>query len=221
MYWIDTASATTPEPTRPAVVSGTEKFFTDSGTGTILPDWWLNMLQKELLNVLTEGGVTPDKADDTQVITAINNIITAGITADSELYRSPYYTIQGTSSVSTTPVPADFSSESVSDYAFSYGAFYEANGTQVGTHTMYSMTLDITTGITITYDYNADDTMYIYVDGVLEKTHSGSGSDSVSIIAGSTRLLQIIRKTASGTAYVVFDPDAVIVDQTNVFFVTP
>ncbi len=46
-----------------------------SELGTILPAWWLNQVQSELLAVLTAGGIQPDKAKPNQVVEALRKII--------------------------------------------------------------------------------------------------------------------------------------------------
>ena len=46
-----------------------------SELGTILPAWWLNQVQSELLAVLTAAGIQPDKAKPNQVVEALRKII--------------------------------------------------------------------------------------------------------------------------------------------------
>lgn len=46
-----------------------------SELGTILPAWWLNQVQSELLAVLTAAGIRPDKAKPNQVVEAFRKII--------------------------------------------------------------------------------------------------------------------------------------------------
>ena len=46
-----------------------------SELGTILPAWWLNQVQSELLAVLTAAGIRPDKAKPNQVVEALRKII--------------------------------------------------------------------------------------------------------------------------------------------------
>ena len=46
-----------------------------SEPGTILPAWWLNQVQSELLAVLTAAGIRPDKAKPNQVVEAFRKII--------------------------------------------------------------------------------------------------------------------------------------------------
>jgi microcystin-dependent protein len=46
-----------------------------SELGTILPASWLNQIQQELIAVLSEAGITPEKANTNQVVNAIKLII--------------------------------------------------------------------------------------------------------------------------------------------------
>ncbi|EKN4209778.1 phage tail protein, partial [Yersinia ruckeri] len=45
---------------------------------TILPAEWFNTIQRELINVLVAGGVTPDTTKFNQLTTAISKLITDG-----------------------------------------------------------------------------------------------------------------------------------------------
>ena len=45
-----------------------------SELGTILPAWWLNQVQSELLAVLTAAGIQPDKANSGQLLEAIKKV---------------------------------------------------------------------------------------------------------------------------------------------------
>lgn len=51
-----------------------------SELGTILPAWWLNQVQSELLAVLTAAGIRPDKSQPNQLLLALNNlaVVTTG-----------------------------------------------------------------------------------------------------------------------------------------------
>lgn len=81
MFRIDNPTAAAALPAIPA--AGAEKFFTegDAGLGvpaTTVDAWWLNMLQEELRAlIVTGGGLAPDKADNTQVLQAIQAMIAA------------------------------------------------------------------------------------------------------------------------------------------------
>ena len=80
MRQIDTSTATAIKPTPPA--AGTAKFFqdTDPSGGTKVPAWFLNSLQDEIINAIVAGGLTPDKANDTQLAAAIVAIAQASVT---------------------------------------------------------------------------------------------------------------------------------------------
>ena len=51
-----------------------------SELGTILPAWWLNQVQSELLAVLTAAGIRPDKSQHNQLLAALNKlaVVTTG-----------------------------------------------------------------------------------------------------------------------------------------------
>ena len=55
-----------------------------SELGTILPAWWLNQIQSELLGVLELAGVAPNKTNPKQLKAAIENLLTAKIGADGD-----------------------------------------------------------------------------------------------------------------------------------------
>lgn len=77
MYWLDNNTGISTAPTPPAVISLTKKFFTNGGIGeppSIPEDFWFNMVQEELLGILTLAGITPDKSDLNQVAKAIQFI---------------------------------------------------------------------------------------------------------------------------------------------------
>lgn len=72
MYRIDTSTAASSKPAYPA--AGTEKYFqdTDPSGGTIVPAWFLNQIQEEIRKVITDAGLTPDKANDGQLSAAVS-----------------------------------------------------------------------------------------------------------------------------------------------------
>lgn len=77
MYWLDNDSGVSTPPAIPPVVSATRQYFTEGGGGdqpSIPGGEWFNMMTDELLQVLTLGGITPDKADHTQLAKAIQAI---------------------------------------------------------------------------------------------------------------------------------------------------
>lgn len=80
MYQYDHPTAVGVQPTRGA--AGTVGFYRNGNPGlgvaaSIVDADHLNAIQNELLNVLTEAGVTPDKDDDTQLYEALVAIATA------------------------------------------------------------------------------------------------------------------------------------------------
>jgi len=87
MYRIDTDDASITPPAIPA--EGTKKYFqdTESAGGTKVPAWWLQGFDSEMENVIVGAGNTPSKADNTQILTAINQLIaTAGMSATNPNY---------------------------------------------------------------------------------------------------------------------------------------
>lgn len=81
MYRIDNNSAvpTLPAPGPP----GTAGFFTDGNPAaaleaTIVDAWWANIIQEEILTVITAAGITPSKASHTQLYEALNALYAGG-----------------------------------------------------------------------------------------------------------------------------------------------
>ncbi|WP_034410972.1 hypothetical protein [Derxia gummosa] len=90
MYQYDHATAVAARPARGS--AGTAGWFTDGDAGVNLPPTvlvanFLNMLQAELLAVLTAGAVTPSKTNDAQLLAAMQALFLAKTAkaADSEL----------------------------------------------------------------------------------------------------------------------------------------
>lgn len=77
MYFVDNGSAVPVMPQVKPVSSATPQFFTEGGNGTPPtypgPDWF-NIFQLELLNVLKEAQINPDKANHTQLVTAMKKL---------------------------------------------------------------------------------------------------------------------------------------------------
>lgn len=77
MYWLDNTTGVAAPPTIPPVVSPTKLYFTEGGGGeqpSIPGAEWFNMITDELLQVLSLAGISPDKADHTQLAKAIQSI---------------------------------------------------------------------------------------------------------------------------------------------------
>lgn len=62
-----------------------------SELGTILPAWWLNQVQSELLTVLTAAGIQPDKSQHNQLLTALNRLAVV-TTANQEIAGQKTFT---------------------------------------------------------------------------------------------------------------------------------
>ena len=78
MVWrIDAGGIVPTLPTIPA--AGTEAFYSggNQATGTpatIVPAWWMNMVQEEIRNVVVAAGISPNKNDNSQLLAAISGI---------------------------------------------------------------------------------------------------------------------------------------------------
>ena len=65
-----------------AIDTPDKQFKDGNGTselGTILPAWWLNQIQAELLAVLTAAGIQPNKAKTNQLVDAIKQIFSGAV----------------------------------------------------------------------------------------------------------------------------------------------
>ncbi|MDN0007492.1 hypothetical protein QVM88_14255 [Providencia stuartii] len=81
MYGLDNASGVNVMPKLAPVGSATPLWFTEGGAGLAASypgQDWFNMVQAELLAVLTAGGVKPEKGKLNQLAEAINKIIASG-----------------------------------------------------------------------------------------------------------------------------------------------
>lgn len=81
MYGLDNNSGISVMPTVAPAVSPTPLWFTDGGANQP-PSYpgqdWFNIITAEVLNVLEEADITPDKGDLTQLSKAIKKIISSG-----------------------------------------------------------------------------------------------------------------------------------------------
>lgn len=78
MYRVDTSTAAASLPAPGA--TGDQGYFQSgnplAGTPATVPGAdWFNAVQEELMNVVVQGGLVPDKIDRTQVFTAIQNLV--------------------------------------------------------------------------------------------------------------------------------------------------
>lgn len=81
MFRIDNVKAAGSPDAVPVV--GTPGYFTVGDPNTDTPatpvdSWWLNMVQEEILAVLTAASISPDKTDNGQLLDAINALIGGG-----------------------------------------------------------------------------------------------------------------------------------------------
>lgn len=92
MYWPDTQTGVDVEPARKPVASAVRKFFTEGGLGqapTVPGGDWFNQITNELLNVLAAAGIDPSKADDDQLLKAIQALSAASLTLEGVLEDVP------------------------------------------------------------------------------------------------------------------------------------
>lgn len=81
MFKYDDPTTVLAKPAKPA--AGVVGWFDDGDImvgrqATMLRGWFLNMLQDEMVGVLTAAGIAPDRANDNQLVTAIQSLIQAG-----------------------------------------------------------------------------------------------------------------------------------------------
>lgn len=77
MYWLDNDSGVASAPAIPPAQSLTRRYFTEGGSGeqpSIPGGEWFNAITDELLNVLSQAGITPDKSDHSQLAQAIQSL---------------------------------------------------------------------------------------------------------------------------------------------------
>ena len=76
MYQIDNATSAASPPSVPA--AGTAGYFTNGVPSVTAPttveDWWLNMVQTELVNIATMDGASLDKTDNGQCAEVLDPI---------------------------------------------------------------------------------------------------------------------------------------------------
>ena len=98
MHRIDNPSASTSLPTPTPL--GPEGYFTKGNinvgqSATIVEFDWLNTIQEELMSIVLRGGLTSDKADNTQLLKALSNLFTGAyrtLTSNQSLLVPPYAT---------------------------------------------------------------------------------------------------------------------------------
>lgn len=87
MFWLDNPSGVTQKPAEKPVHSTTRLYFTEGGNGqspSYPGEEWFNMVQEELLNVVSQANLSPDKADRTQLAKAIKAIIVAKVATTTD-----------------------------------------------------------------------------------------------------------------------------------------
>ncbi|MGU5686640.1 gp53-like domain-containing protein [Aeromonas allosaccharophila] len=77
-FWIDTGTGTPTDPGVTAVIDAVRQYATEGGAGvppSVPGAEWFNMMTDEVLAVLEEAGIAPDKASHTQLRDAIKAIM--------------------------------------------------------------------------------------------------------------------------------------------------
>ncbi|EMU6256128.1 phage tail protein, partial [Escherichia coli] len=114
MFHVDNPTGVPVMPPVAAELSKTTLYFTEGGNG-IPPTYpgpdWFNIIQSELLKILEEAGITPDKADTGQIMAALKKLFItnsgsagaiAGLTGENNTF--PYFT--GEDTMALTPLSA-------------------------------------------------------------------------------------------------------------------
>ncbi|EFA0753912.1 phage tail protein [Escherichia coli] len=114
MFHVDNNTGVPVMPPVAAELSKTTLYFTEGGNG-IPPTYpgpdWFNIIQSELLKILEEAGITPDKADTGQIMAALKKLFItnsgsagaiAGLTGENNTF--PYFT--GEDEMALTPLSA-------------------------------------------------------------------------------------------------------------------
>lgn len=102
MYGLDNASGVNVMPKLAPVSSATPLWFTEGGAGLAASypgQDWFNMVQAEMLGVLTAAGVKPDKSKLNQLAEAIKKIVTDGGYVTSTTFKTELDKKLDTSSV--------------------------------------------------------------------------------------------------------------------------
>lgn len=114
MFYLDNNSGVPVMPAVKAQFSNDPLFFIEGGNG-IAPSWpgadWFNIVQSELLNILTSAGIHPDKLDHQQLKKALNSLFFSQENAFSELSGPSLLSALinlGISSSSSQYIPAGF-----------------------------------------------------------------------------------------------------------------
>lgn len=90
MFRVDTPTATAVMP--PLKSAGTPGYFTEGGAGqspTVPGADWFNMMQEEVMGVLSAAGVVPDKTKMNQLALAVKQLISESnsLTEGEKKYR--------------------------------------------------------------------------------------------------------------------------------------
>ncbi len=165
----------------------------DPATGvpaTVVSDQWLNAIQTELVNVATSTGAALDKADSTQVLTAIQALIAAS----SKGYKRDF---SPNNAYSTLSAFLAGTYVSLGQCPTTGGEIVEARDSGgANDSTLYSMVVRADAACTVSvvaafYDNN----VALYLDGALKNTWSGAGEGTSSyamVLSAGTHVVQFL-----------------------------
>ncbi|AHI24181.1 tail fiber protein [Komagataeibacter xylinus E25] len=93
VYRIDDPTAVSSPPAVPSASGLTPGYFTSGNPAaaipaTLVPDWWLNMVQGELLAPVVSAGLNPDKTNNGQLLQAIQALAKAAAAAAVASYAT-------------------------------------------------------------------------------------------------------------------------------------
>ena len=213
MWKIDTNDSTSSLPTIPS--TNDTKYFSEEDS-TIVPDWWLNMIQNELMEVAQYSESTPSKQSTHDVADGIIGVINNTVSE----YASPYYLLY-TSQLSGAVSPSEFNGHTTSG-AYIIGETSYYNNKQVRLYKgslLLSMNVYSPEGHNsmFTWAYsnnngscpssNSMDRVYVYLDGALLFTHIHCGIYTTVpyyIPKGHHKLEFVIGYNGSTTPYSMF-----------------
>lgn len=144
MFHVDNPTGVPVMPPVAAELSKTTLYFTEGGNG-IPPTYpgpdWFNIIQSELLEILRQANIKPDKNTTDQIMTALKKLFItnsgsagaiAGLTGENNTF--PYFT--GEDTMALTPLSAFVRSilgkESATDFADALKVIKQSGGTMTG-----------------------------------------------------------------------------------------
>lgn len=200
MYKIDIPSAST---TRPVYNPTTNGFFAE---GTQVKDWLLNIIQEELANVVLDAGLSLDKQDNNQIVSATQSYISR---------LNDKYTLHGYFSVWVTwngnralTTPSEFISEGATYVGEQYmSGVLSSNNYMVNLFsTYYKMYVDVLEDITVsTHMLLVNNSCYLYVDDTLQGSSTHDAFDVDIPLTAGRHKIEFIHNNADKYSPMYFD----------------